>query len=183
MKLTFVICLLFRVLVAAAQGYSTTAGTVEFSGEKPFQSVKAYNEQVTSMLDPTTGHVEFHLIVRDFHFKKAAMEKSFNEDYMESDQYPTAQFFGKINNINTVNFQVPGKYPVTVEGNLTVHNVTRKVTHPGVLNVTTTGIKAQSHFVVKMEDFNIAPPTFLGRTMTDVINIAVNMKYVVSSDR
>ncbi len=105
------------------------------------------------------------------------MEKGFNEKYMESDRYPETGFTGKILNVGSIDFNKPGTYPVTVEGNFTLHNVTQWVSHPGTLTVAGDGLIAKSQLVIKAEDFKIKVPKMLGRKMVTEINVSVDMKF------
>ena len=59
------------------------------------------------------------------------MEEHFNENYMESDKIPKATFKGKITNLSSVDFTKNGTYDVTVEGDLTIHDVTNKISTKG----------------------------------------------------
>ena len=53
------------------------------------------------------------------------MEEHFNENYMESNTFPKANFKGTITDLGKVNFSKDGTYPVTVKGDLTIHGVTK----------------------------------------------------------
>ena len=59
------------------------------------------------------------------------MQQHFNEDYMESGKYPKSTFKGKITNINKVNFQKDGTYPVKLKGMLEIHGVKKEIETPG----------------------------------------------------
>ena len=54
------------------------------------------------------------------------MQEHFNENYLESDKYPKSVFKGKITNIDKVNFQKDGNYPILVNGILEIHGVKKR---------------------------------------------------------
>jgi len=82
----------------------------------------------------------FQALIKSFHFDRALMEEHFNENYMESDKFPKSSFKGKITNLSSVDFSKNGTYSVIVEGDLTIHNVTNKISTKGTIEVITGGI-------------------------------------------
>lgn len=160
-----------------AQDYITHTGFVSFFGEKPFDDIRADNHEVESSINTKTGEVEFHTMIRSFHFRNKKMEQKFNDEYMESDRYPESYFVGKITDLADIDFNTPGEYHIMVEGNLTIHNVTQRVSHPGIITVTADGLSARSLFTVKPDDFKVKLPTMFGKEMATEINVSVDMQY------
>ncbi len=171
----FLSLFLLTVLQLKAQKYITKSGFIEFSGESPFENVKADNNQVESILDAKTGEIEFHALMRSFHFKKQVMEDEFNKNFVESDKYPQSEFKGKILNISQFDLTKDGNYPVTVAGEITIHNVTRSISHSGILTVKNKNLMASSEFIVHPEDYNIKVPTFFGKKIVSGIIVKINM--------
>ena len=66
------------------------------------EDIKADNNQVISIINTSTGEIQFSLLNNAFHFKKALMEEHFNADYMESAKYPKSTFKGTIDNISSI---------------------------------------------------------------------------------
>ncbi len=62
------------------------------------------------------------------------MQEHFNENYMESDKFPKAEFKGRTD-LSGVNFTKDGSYKVKASGKLTMHGVTKDVTTPGTIVV------------------------------------------------
>jgi len=54
--------------------------------------IEAHNRQVVSILDATTGDLQFTLLVKSFEFKNCPYAEHFNENYMESDKIPKSSF-------------------------------------------------------------------------------------------
>ena len=143
MKKTLILSTIFLFAFnLRAQKYITNNGFIELSGEVPFEYIKAENIIVESILDPNTGVVKFKTLMKSFHFKLVEFEEPFNKNFIESDKYPISEFKGIITNIENINFNKAGSYKILVEGNLTIHNVMRKVTHSGIIEVTSEGIIA-----------------------------------------
>ena len=107
------------------------------------------------------------------------MQEHFNENYMESDKYPKSIFKGKITNIDKVNFQKEGNYPVTVKGTLELHGVTKDVETNGTFKVAGEGVESVAEFVVTLEDYKIAIPGVVKDKISKTAKIKVNCNYAV----
>lgn len=81
--------------IAAAQKYMTKNGTIRFFSDGQMEKIEAFNHQVNSALDISTGSFVFKVLIKSFEFEKALMQEHFNENYMQSDQFPTSTFNGK----------------------------------------------------------------------------------------
>ena len=160
-----------------AQKYITRNGFIRFFGETQFETIKADNNQVASILDTQTGEIVFQALMKSFQFEKALMEEHFNENYVESDKYPKAVFKGKIADLSAVDFTKNGVYNVQVQGELSLHNVTKNITVPGTLEVSDKGIEAKSKFQVKPEDYNIEIPSVVRDKIAQEMDVTVDMKY------
>ena len=136
----------------------TKSGYIGFFSHTSMEDIKADNNQVAGVLDTSTGETVLQALIRSFHFDKALMEEHFNENYMESEKFPKAAFKGKITNFSSVNLSKNGTYDVTVEGELTIRDVTKKVSVKGTIEVATGSITAISKFPVVPEDYNITIP-------------------------
>ncbi|MBA4322227.1 MAG: YceI family protein, partial [Odoribacter sp.] len=101
MKRITLLLVLFTVFFAAnAQKYMTKNGFIGFFGHTPMEDIKADNNQVSSILDISTGELVFQALIKSFHFERALMEEHFNENYLESDKFPKSGFKGKITNLS-----------------------------------------------------------------------------------
>ncbi|MEO5891362.1 MAG: YceI family protein [Ferruginibacter sp.] len=160
-----------------AQKYYTKNGNISFFSKTNLENISADNNQVVSVLNTQTGELQFSLIVKNFHFKKALMEEHFNENYLESDKFPKATFKGNISDIAKVNFSAYGSYAVTVTGDLTIHGITKKVSSSGTVTVKSGKINATSKFIAKPSDYNIAIPKLVKDNIAETIEVTVNCDY------
>jgi polyisoprenoid-binding protein YceI len=176
-KFTLILTFSLLVISANAQKYMTKNGFIGFFSHTPMEDIKGDNNQVASVMDITTGEMVFQALVKSFHFDRALMEEHFNENYMESEKFPKAIFKGKITNLTAVNFTKAGIYDVTVEGDLTIHNVTNKVSTKGTLEVVAGGINANAKFKVVPEDYKIEIPGVVREKINKDLEVTVTMKY------
>jgi len=178
MKRLIVLFFLFNLVLAVnAQKYMTKNGFIGFYSHTPMEDIKAENNQVVGALDISTGEMVFQALIKSFHFDRALMEEHFNENYMESDKIPKSMFKGKITNLSAVDFTKNGIYDVTVEGDLTIHDVTNKITTKGTIEVVSGGINANSKFNIIPEDYKITIPGVVREKINKNLEVTIAMKY------
>jgi hypothetical protein len=171
------VCLLVTALAFSQKKYFTKSGQVSFNAGTSAEDIDATNGAAVSVFDAATGQMEFAVLIKGFEFKKALMQEHFNENYMESDKYPKALFKGKIVNLDKVNFQQNGVYPVTVKGQLDMHGVKKDVETTGTMKVNGDAIASNAGFTVLLADYNIAIPSLVKDKVSKSVTIKVNCNY------
>ncbi len=177
-KIIFATILIFTVQLVSAQNmYMTKTGKIAFFSRSKVEKVEAENNEVASLLNAQSGEFVFQLLVKGFHFDRALMEEHFNENYVESNKFPKSTFKGKVTNISTVNFLKDGSYPVTVEGDLTIHGITKKTATKGTVTVKAGKVSTLAKFSIKLKDYAITIPSVVGDKVSEDIDITVDCKY------
>ncbi len=140
-----------------AQKKTTTSASVNFDATTSLDALpKAENKTAIAALDTKSGTVAFEVVIKNFSFSNPMIQEHFNAaGWMDSDQFPTANFKGKITNLSDVNFSKDGTYNALVEGNLTIHGVTKPVTTKAVITVAGKKISTKADFSVKLEDYKV----------------------------
>lgn len=173
-------CFLTLMVVAVniqAQKYYTREGKVSFFSEAPVEKIEAFNSKATSVMDVSTGKIEFAVLIKAFQFEKSLMQEHFNENYMESDKYPKATFKGDITNIGTIDLTKDGQYEVKVKGDLTIHGVTKTIEAPGKILVKEGQITATSSFEVMVADYEIEIPAIVRDNIARTVRIDIAVNY------
>jgi polyisoprenoid-binding protein YceI len=164
--------------VKAQDNYITRNGQISFFSTTPLEDIKAINNEVASVINRSSGSVQFIVLIKSFQFRKAAMQDHFNgKDYMDSDRYPKAELKGTITNISSVNFIKDGTYPVTVEGTLSMHGVSNKIKVPGNIIVKGNNISATAAFTIQLADYKITVPTIVSKKVAEKVQVTVNCNY------
>jgi polyisoprenoid-binding protein YceI len=176
-RLSVIFLLLILAFAVNAQKYMTKNGFIGFISLTPLENIKGDNNQVASVLDISTGELVFQVLIKSFHFDSALLEEHFNENYMESDKFPKSTFKGRITNLSSVNFSKNGIYDITIEGDLTIHDVTNKITAKGTLEVSTGAINASSKFNIVPEDYKILVPGVVRDKIAKTVEVNVLIKY------
>jgi polyisoprenoid-binding protein YceI len=168
---------LISVTSISAQKYFTRNGKISFYSDAPLEKIEALNNQATSVIDATTGKMEFAILIKAFQFEKALMQEHFNENYMESSQFPKATFKGAIKDPEKVNFGEDGEYEVVVTGDMTIHGVTKPIEAPGLLKVDGEKITATSEFELTVADFDIKIPAVVRDNIAKTVKVSVELDY------
>jgi polyisoprenoid-binding protein YceI len=161
-----------------AQIWFTKTGAVSFYSHTNVEDIKAENNEVVSFIDAAKKEFRFQVLIKGFKFPKASMQEHFNgPDYMESDKFPKAEFKGMINAASAIDFKKDGTYKVEVEGQMTMHGVTKTLKVPGTITVKS-GIPAvNAVFFVKRTEFGIEVPSFTAAKIADAIEVTVKCQY------
>jgi len=157
--------------------FMTRSGQISFYSHTTMEDIEAVNNEVTSMLNTGTGEIVFAVLIKSFRFEKALMEEHFNENYMESDKLPKSTFQGKFKDLTSIDFTKDGTYPVSVEGDLTVHGVKQHVTAPGTAVVNKGKVTMTAQFTLKPSDYNIKIPSLVEEKIAKSIDVKVNCQY------
>jgi polyisoprenoid-binding protein YceI len=171
MKKTILLFALVAVVSAGfAQKKKTTSATIKFDATTSLDALpKAENKTAVASLNTKTGDVAFESIIKSFSFSNPKIQEHFNTaGWMDSDKFPKATFKGKITNLAAVNFKADGTYSATVEGNLTMHGVTKPVSTTASIVVSGKKISTTSDFTVALADYGVNGPAIgAGKVATD----------------
>jgi len=138
-----------------AQKYMTKNGSIRLLDKTSMFSIDGQNNTVSSIIDSKTGKLVVQAMVRSFKFPEALLEEHFNENYMQSDKFPKAQFDGNIANIASVNFAKDGEYPIEIVGKLTIHGETRDIKEKGKLVIAGGKVIGQSEFNISLANYKV----------------------------
>lgn len=170
--------LLLPALASAQDRFAARTGEISFFSSTPMEDISAVNHKVTSVYVPSTGAIEFAALIKAFEFEKALMQEHFNENYMESNTFPKSTFKGKVVPAAGDDLTKPGRHEVTVEGDLTMHGVTKAISEKGIITTAADGtMQAESDFTVKPEDYGIKIPGVVRGKIAEQITVKVRIPY------
>ncbi|MBK9108786.1 MAG: YceI family protein [Saprospiraceae bacterium] len=141
------------------------------------EKIEGVNSTATTVLDLSTGRIEFAALVNAFVFEKALMQEHFNENYLESTKFPKATFKGNLTDYQSLQFSKKGSYKSQVIGDLTMHGVTKSIAAPVEFVVDDKGIHALCNFAIKCSDFQIEIPSVVKNTVSNNVDIKVKVDY------
>ncbi len=149
--------------------------SISFFSQAPLEDIDAKSTRVISSLDTHTGEIRFEVPIRSFIFKNKRMQEHFNENFLESDRYPTATFKGHYQ--GDIHTGRNGSYAVTVTGGLTLHGIGKTYSVPAVLRVSGQVITAAATFKIALADHKIRIPRLLTRNIAEVVEVQVMATY------
>jgi polyisoprenoid-binding protein YceI len=173
--LLFAVAVISAVAASAQDVYSCKNTRLSFFSSSPLEDIEAKTDKGASALNTKTKEVFFKVPVSSFQFKKKLMQEHFNENYLESDKYPFAEFKGKIN--ESPEFSKDGTYPVTVTGTLNIHGVEKSYTAKGTITTQGTTLTVASTFNVRVADHGIKIPSLVVQNVAEVVAVTVNAVY------
>lgn len=178
MKNLFIVLLLLAVSNVSAQKFFTKTGHTEFKASvETFEPVEATNNSTTAVLNADNGEVAVLLFVKAFHFKVALMEEHFNENYMDSAEFPKATFKGKIADFDFPKLDMENQEYKTT-GVLTIKGVSKSVETIAKIRLADDKILAASEFSVQPEDFGIKIPGIVRNKVAEKVNITFEYELV-----
>ena len=168
--------LLLAVTIAFGQSkYMTKSGSMSFEASQPsFEPIEATHSAVSALLNADTGELAVLALVRGFRFPLALMEEHFNENYIESHQYPKTSFKGSILNFDS---NALSNQPRTVQltGELSMHGVTKPISVSATITQSDEQITLTSSFSVKTSDFGIKIPSLVRKQIDENVQVEVSL--------
>ncbi len=182
--------ILFLVLAgyagAYAQGnhantYSCTNGKIHFFSSTPIEDINATSNGAVCVFNTETKKIYAKVKMTSFEFPKKLMQEHFNENYMESDQYPNGELVAEI--VEAIDFTKDGTYDVTLKGTFEVHGVKVNRQIKGKLTVKGGApVSASANFDVKLVDHKIDIPKAVVANIAEVISVDVAFTFVKYKD-
>ncbi len=183
-KVSIVIGSLLLILSISAYGqgaekFVSSKAHVKFFSHTALEDIEANNYTTVSTLNKESGKVVFSLPMQGFEFEISMMQKHFNsKKFLDTKSFPKAKMTGTITNIDEIDFSKDGKYPASINGELTIKGITNSINESGTVVVSGNSVEVQSTFNVTLADYDI---TFIeGKPATNVakvVEVTVNAEY------
>ena len=170
-RISLLLAVLAMCQFTQAQKYLSRTSELKFDASVPnMVEIAAKNNKVSAILDATTGKFAVNALINEFKFKAPLMEEHFNENYMETSKYPNAKFSGQLINFDASKLANKGTYDV--EGDLTLHGVTKKVKTKMTLVLAGGKVSANCNFTVHAHDYKIDIPSLVKEKFAENIKVA-----------
>ncbi len=175
MKKNFILAICFFVAnIVFSQKMITRSGEVRFEASMPaFEEIAGTNNTVSCILDESNGDFVALVLVKAFKFKSPLMEEHFNENYMESTKFSKATFKGKIVNFDAKKLATKSS-EFDLEGDLTIHGVTKKVKTKIALALNAGKVSAKSLILVKPQEYAIEIPNLVKGKIAENAKVIIN---------
>lgn len=165
------------IFIAEAQSnvFNIKMGQITFFSSTPIENIQAKTQKVATAINLDNGDVIFKVKINSFEFTKKLMQEHFNENYMESDKFPLAEFKGKI--LNPQQIKGNATYNVDVSGKLLIHGVSKDYTIKATLVLNNNQLSTISNFDVKLVDHHIKVSSIVGKNISEVIQVKIAAQF------
>ena len=155
-----------------AQRYGIQQGVVNFVSDAPLERIAATSRVLRGVIDVTQRTFAFTIDIASFQgFNNPLQRVHFNENYMESTDYPVATFAGKF--IEDVDLSADGQYEVRVKGKLTIHGVEKERIIKSMVRIDQGVMSISAKFTVLLEDHDIRIPKVVLQKIAKIVDVEV----------
>ena len=171
-KLGILYSVLLLFTIAFSQNkIETKTGAILFEASIPaFEEVKGNNNNVSCIVNTTTGEISTLAFITEFQFKMTMMQEHFNTNYLESHKYPKATFKGIIQGFNmAIIGNSPKEFIMT--GKLSMHGKSKMITTIAMIQKTEKGLEIKTNFKVNTNDFSIKIPKIVKYKIAETVTI------------
>ncbi len=176
-RILFILCLLLTLTEGYSQVYFTRSGHIVFHSKTPLENIEATNEKGVSIIDFSSGNIEFSTLIKGFYFKNALMQTHFNENYMESGKNPKAVFKGGSEDLKNIDLTQDGTYEIPVKGVLKIRASEKEITTPVQLQIESGEVSATTQLILQPSDFEISIPAIVRDKIAKDIQVNVRADY------
>jgi len=175
--LFFPLLLLVQSLVAQ-RFYLSNNSYIKFFSEAKLENISAINQKANAVIDFEKQEIAVKIPMRDFVFPLKLMQEHFNENYVESSQFPYATFKGFFS--KKIDLSQSTNTSLSVSGTMTIHGVSKMEIIQGriTIDVPHKSVMLEANFNVKLEDYSIKVPTIVIYKIAE--KISVNAQFALS---
>jgi polyisoprenoid-binding protein YceI len=183
-RINAIIALLFLQLLPAAiwaqnspDIYIVKNSTTLFHSNAKLELIKAESTKLRGAIDVIKRTFAFAIDIYSFEgFNSPLQKEHFNENYMETEKFPTATFSGRI--VEDDDFTKDGNYNIRAKGKFTVHGVEQERIVQGDLQVKNGVIKLHCYFTVFLSEHDIKIPKIVYEKLASEITVDINAEFV-----
>lgn len=177
---SFILMILTVLMLQAARAqsvYEVNKGMVRFYSDAPHELIRAATQELKGAIDLKRKTFAFKVAIVSFMgFNSPLQREHFNENYMETTQYPEATFSGKI--IEDTDLGVEGTYKVRAKGRLKIHGVEQERIIDVEVKNKAGKLVVQAEFPVLLGDHNIKIPKVVYDKLAPEIHVTVGASMV-----
>jgi len=163
----------FLVHAEAQNKFSTNAGEIKFVSKAQLELIRASSNRMQGVIDPATNKFAFLVNMSSFQgFNSELQRKHFNENYVESEKFPTAKFSGKI--IEQIDFTQDNIIEVRAKGELDIHGQIQTRIIKAKLTIKGNQLIIEAHFLVPLTDHSITIPKIVSQKIATEIEVDIN---------
>lgn len=168
---------------------SSSVWSMEYKVDKSKTNlVKFISEATIENFDGVTNNIDGYLFYKDNDFLSESelyfevdlrtvdtgiglRNRHMREDYLETNKYPMTSYKGKIIYSDKVS---DTEYKVVIDGNMSIHGVTKPLKINGNLYKADDGFRIKAYFEILLTDYNIEIPKLMFMKISNTIKLALD---------
>lgn len=180
-KCTFLFLLLILLLgafeksVNAQNRYKIVEPSVNFYAGTPLEDIDGTSDKLVGIIDADNNSFAFRIAMNTFQFPRKLMQEHYNENYLETEKYPNAEFKGSID--GTIDWNTEGTYEIMAKGEFDVHGVKKPYEIPSKIIINPDGeMQLISKFEMVLKDHDIKRPKIVLMKIAEKADVTVKGK-------
>ena len=154
------------------KAFTTFTGTIHFRSDAPEELIGAESSELKGAIETTGKTFSFKVRVASFEGFNSGLQKvHFNDNYVETLNYPEATFKGKI--IEDIDWTKDGQYEVRAKGFLNIHGVEQERIIKSNLTIKDGKVLLKCNFTVLLADHNIPIPRIVKEKLAEEIKVEI----------
>lgn len=147
---------------------------VSFFSWAPLENISAVSNDLEGVLDLETGSFYFRIPINTFIFPSSLMQQHFNDNYLESDKFPTSYFKGSINKSLFTKISVGERFAMPSVGIFNLHGIDQDVSIDVFIEKKSAEkINIFSEFEIALKNYKIKVPKIVRMNIADTILVKV----------
>ena len=156
-----------------ANTFVCTKGKIHFFSATSMEDIEATSNSTVCVVNTQTKKVYAKVQQTSFLFKDKLMQDHYNENYMESDKFPTSVLDMVIT--DNIDFTKDGVYDITLHGTLEMHGVKHERDIKGKLTIKNgEPVLATAVYDVKLADHGIKIPSVVSVNIAESVKVDVD---------
>lgn len=141
---------------AFSQVFKTEKGQVEFVSEAPLNRFSGKSSALKGLIDLDKNLLDFYLDLNTLKTGIGLRDRHMRENYLETDQFPFAEFTGKLQPVPSLEEGI--ETPVTATGKFKIHGVEKDLKVSGTILLKNNQLVLKTNFSVRLGDHDIEVP-------------------------
>lgn len=176
MKILSSLFFVFLFFQSVQDVFLTKSGKVHFKSDAPLELIEAVSNDLKGAIDTEKNTFAFTVSMNSFKgFNSPLQQEHFNENYLETKQFPNATFKGKI--IETIDFTKDGTHTIRAKGTLNIHGVAQERIIKSNVTIKNGTLEVSSKFTVLLEEHNITIPKIVNQKIAEEIQVTINTNF------
>jgi len=158
--------------IVAQQRYKITNPSVNFYAGTPLEDIDGTSDKLIGIIDAETNSFGFRIAMNTFQFPRKLMQEHYNENYLETDKYPNAEFKGEI--VGVIDWEKAATYEVMAKGEFNVHGISKPYEIPSSITIHEDGsMQLLSEFEIILENHDIKRPKIVLMKIAEKADVTV----------